>query len=111
MTGRPKTTGRFETRAELVERVRNLYHNTSLSMAAVGRNCKVSFSTANSIIESKEWKTLTDDDRAIQTNHTEEFDVDVNLDPRSLTACGSGYDFPRYRLNIPDRIKRDLDII
>ena len=111
MTGRPKTTGRFETRAELVERVRSLYFDTDLSMAAVARNCKVSAGVANDIYERKEWDSLTDADRAVQTSHTEEFEVDVNLDSRTLSACGSGYDFAVYPLHIPDRIKRDLDLI
>jgi len=107
--GRPKTTGRFDTRAELVERVRNLYFQTDLTMSAVARNAKVSQATANNIIESKEWETLVDDDYLICDYN--QMHMDVHLDSRSLTVCGSGYDLPLYPLHVPDRIKRDLDLI
>jgi hypothetical protein len=107
--GRPRTTGRFETRAELVERVRYLYFETDLSLSSVARNCRVSDQTANNIIESKEWETLTEEDSL--TRDYNQMHMGVNLDSRSLTACGAGYDFPLYRLHIPDRIKRDLDLI
>jgi hypothetical protein len=121
MSGRPKTTGRFRTRAELVDRVRNLYHNTSLSMAAVARNCQVSPGVADDIITRKDWESLmphdylysdpADDGASGVLRHDQEPFESVHLDPRSLTVCGSGYDFPLYPLHIPDRIKRDLDIV
>ena len=106
---RPRTTGRFETRAELVERIRYLYFETDLSMSACAHNCRVSDPTANAIIESKEWETLTDDDYLVRDYN--QMHMGVHLDSRSLTVCGGGYDFPLYRLHIPDRIKRDLDLI
>lgn len=116
MAGRPKTTGRFRTRAELVDRVRSLYFSPDfdLSVSGVARHCRVSEGVAHSIIDSREWDTLEphDDGATGVLRHDQEpFDVDVHLDPMTHSACGSGYDFALYPLHIPDRIKRDLDLM
>ena len=118
--GRPKTTGRFKTRAELVSRVFQFYTINDLSISSIASNCKVSDATANGIINRQEWNTLEYPEDYAGCNPItgefgvdmgEAFDVDVNLDPRTHSACGAGYDFPLYVLHVPDRIKRDLDLI
>ena len=120
MAGRPKTTGRFATRAELVRRVYNFFVINKLSDEAIARNCKVSASTVANIIEEREWGTLEYPEDYAGCNPIsgefgvymdEPFEVDVNLDAMSLRSCGSGYDFAIYPLHIPDRIKRELDLI
>ena len=59
MKGRPKTTGRFDTREELVEKVAFLYFNTNMSIFKIARNVKVSETVAHKIIDNKEYeKTL-----------------------------------------------------
>jgi len=125
MSGRPKTTGRFDTRRELLERIRYLWEDTSCNQSTIARNCRVSAPTVSLIIDRTEWKKSDDwrwkDHNDMELDREppiddgmylgEPFEVDVNLDSRSLTACGSGYDFPLFPLHIPDRIKRDLDLI
>ena len=51
--GREKTTGRFDTRAQLVERVLYLYQDTSCSNARIARNCHISETTVAKIIKEK----------------------------------------------------------
>lgn len=106
--GRPKTTGRFETRAELVDRVHHLNERNGLSVSGIARSCGISPVTADTILEHKEWETLTDADYDVRTPET---DVDVHLDSRSLNVCGAGYDFPLYRLHLPDIVKRELELL
>ena len=53
MPGRPKTTGRFDTREELESKILGLYYDTSCSMARIARNVEVSEATVNTIIETK----------------------------------------------------------
>lgn len=119
MNGRPKTTGRFRTRAELVDRVRHLYHETPMSVSSVASHCEISPVTAHTILNTREWDRLdvadylfadpADDGATGVLRHDEEpFEVETNLNQLS---CGSGYNFGLYKLNIPDRIKRDLDLI
>jgi len=52
--GRKKTTGRFETREELVQKVLFLYINTSCSDIQIALNVKVSETTVASIIKNKQ---------------------------------------------------------
>jgi hypothetical protein len=106
---RPRTSGRFKTRAELVDRVRFLYFETALSIGSIAGNCGVALMTVDSVIKTREWETLSGDDYISALSDA--FDVDVHIDSRSLSACGAGYDFPLYPLHIPDRIKHDLDLI
>lgn len=111
--GRGRTTGRFLTRAELVERVHGLYYRTNMSMSSVARHCAISQGTANAIIDTREWETLQPDD----------FD-EIGPDPRTIPAalgpaiptisddsCGDGFVPPEYPCHLPDRIKRDLDLL
>ena len=102
--GRPKTTGRFRTRAELVDRIRSLYFNPdfNLSMSGVARHCRVSPVTANTIIDTKEWETLEPHD----LDHMEEpFEVDVNLNQQS---CGVGYTPTECPVHLPSQLLNDL---
>ena len=53
-----KTTGRFETREELVERVVLLDMQGAMSMESIGKSCGVSQGTVNSILKSEEAKAF-----------------------------------------------------
>ena len=50
---RDLTTGRFDSRKELEEKVKFLYLNTNMSMAEVGQNVEVSETTVRNIIDGK----------------------------------------------------------
>lgn len=47
---RGKTTGRFATREELIERVENLYWRNNMSQEAIGKSCGVSQSTVGHLL-------------------------------------------------------------
>lgn len=49
-----KTTGRFDTREELVERIAMLFHNGEMSNEQMGKSCGVSATTVAKIIDSDE---------------------------------------------------------
>jgi len=49
--GRRPTTGRFNTREELIEEVLHLYHDTDTKLAQVAHICRISAGTANRIVE------------------------------------------------------------
>jgi len=108
---RPKTTGRFATRAELVRRVQNFATINKLSDEAIARNCKVSSATVASIIKNREPLEYPEDFAGCDLITGESFDVDVNLDPRTHATCGSGYDFALYPLHVSDRVKHELDLL
>lgn len=54
-TGRPLTTGRYETRKELVERVLHLYYKSkfNVSMNRIASICRISSATVCAIVEGK----------------------------------------------------------
>ena len=52
--GRKKTTGRFDSREELVKEVWIRYHTTPQNVAQIARFCRVSDSTVHNILTSKE---------------------------------------------------------
>ena len=49
---RPKTTGRFNTREELEERVLFLYKQDGLSLSQIATSCGVSYGVTSSIISA-----------------------------------------------------------
>jgi len=49
--GRKPSTGRFETRCELVEHVLFLYHQTSCNMDRIGRNVGIACGSVSKIID------------------------------------------------------------
>jgi hypothetical protein len=51
--GRGLTTGRFNTRKELVDKILFLHEDTSCSCARIARNCEISETTVAKIIENK----------------------------------------------------------
>ena len=116
---RPKTTGKFRTRAELVHKVRFLYYKTSLSMSAVAAHCKVSFGVANAIIDSREWESLDypddwmysdDEGQTGVLNHEDEtFEPKEKLTPCMLQTCGTGYDLPNYPVHLPAYILNQME--
>ena len=56
MKGRKKTTGRFETRDELVEFICRKYYTTKLGDTAIGRMAQVSQTTVANILSGEEGK-------------------------------------------------------
>ena len=50
--GRRKTTGRFDTREELEERVLYLYHATDNNMSQIAKTCQVSQPVVSKIIDA-----------------------------------------------------------
>ena len=103
-----------------MRRVFNFYTLNDISIAAIARNCDVSEVTAHNIINVREWDHLQHpEDFAGSDPHTgefgvdlgEPFDVDEYLEPRSHSTCGHGYMPDALRLHVPDRIKRDLDLM
>jgi hypothetical protein len=51
--GRPKTTGRYETRQELEESVWRQYYETAKSIVDISRFCKVSATVVSNILDDK----------------------------------------------------------
>ena len=52
--GRGKTTGRFDTREELIERVERLYWGGGdMSQTAIGKSCGVSQGVVNSLLQNE----------------------------------------------------------
>lgn len=49
-----KTTGRFDTREQLIERIAFLYNQGEMSNHDIGKNCEVSATTVSKIIDSEE---------------------------------------------------------
>ncbi len=49
-SGRKLTTGRFDTREQLEERVRWYYRNTDMNQTEIAKNCNVSTSTVAKIL-------------------------------------------------------------
>lgn len=99
MTGRPKTTGRFNTRRELVDRVRHLYFQTDMSVSSVARNCGVSQTTANNIIESKEEAEVIE-----RTDYGDDIKTIHDL------SCGCGYMPDECIVHLPQQIKDALEL-
>ena len=56
--GRKLTTGRFDTREELVQKTQFLYYETSCSAAKVAANCKVSENTIHNILNAHKYLPL-----------------------------------------------------
>ena len=111
--GNLRTSGRFNTRAELVERVRFLYYDTSLRMSSVARNCGVSFGCANAIIDSREWEVLGAEDFQFtehSTNKPEEGAFTVEHERIDDQSCGHGYMPEPCTVHLPLRVLRDLGI-
>ena len=51
--GRGRTTGRFNTREELIDRVEMYYNNTGMSQADIGKSCGVSQSVVNTLLNNE----------------------------------------------------------
>lgn len=52
--GPKRSTGRYDTRAELCAAVWELYGNTGMSIAQVARSCRCGYGVAWQIIDKKE---------------------------------------------------------
>jgi len=51
--GRKPTTGRFETRQELVDKVAYLFINTRCSISRIAENCGISVGTVDKIVANE----------------------------------------------------------
>jgi len=56
MRGRPRTTGRYETRVKLEFWVWHYYKETSAKVTDIARICAVSTTTVDNILEAKNEK-------------------------------------------------------
>lgn len=118
---RPKTTGRFDTRSELLERVRFLWQDTSCNQATIARNCHVSAMTISKIINDREWEKRDDarwlDYGDYQMAMERLPDDRPPIEPvealsiYDLQSCGEGWTPEPCFVHLPDRIKRELDLI
>jgi hypothetical protein len=97
--GRKRSTGRFETREELIEKIRFLYQVTDRNMSQIAENVGVAAPTVARIIDEMDMRPA------------EIVEPVEHLSVRDLMACGDGYDFPLYTLHLPDVIKRELELI
>lgn len=121
--GRPKTTGRFRTRAELVDRVRFQWHYTPAKLSQIAHNCGVSPGVVDSITLSREWDSLEPhdylysdpaDDGATGSLREQEAPDLAHLSHRRVIhedCCGHGYTPEPCSVHLPDWIKRDLELI
>lgn len=115
MKGRPKTSGRFKTRAELVRRVRQFYEITDMSMAAIARNCKVSPPCVAAILDSKEWNHLRDPEDFVnvgeygETGVMKEEPIEVEIANLHQGTCGCGWMPEAFRVHLDSRTLNELE--
>ena len=123
MHGRPKTTGRFRTRREMLERIYFLWTSTSCNQAAIARNCRVSGTTVSKLIDKlgiekdEDWRVLDQGDMMLYDENTvypeieegKPFEPAAHLDAVSLRACGHGWT-PGVS-PLPVEVLRELDLL
>lgn len=119
MSGRPLTTGRFETRAELLERIRFLWQDTSCNQATIARNCHVSPPVVGKIIDARSWNKSDDwrwldygdmclyDEEEVKRH--EPIEPKEHLSAPSLATCGHGW-MPEAS-PLPAHVMRELDLM
>ena len=125
---RPKTTGRFRTRRELVEKIHFLWTVTSCNQSTIARNCRVSQPTICNIIDEKEWKKNSnpnitdagdwmliteapDRDAWIGEEFLDPFEPLEHLDALSLRSVGEGWMPDTLTVHLPWRVLHDLDLV
>jgi transposase len=115
--GRPKTTGRFATRQELLDRIWMLYENGGMSLNGIARSCKVSNTTVSHVIDAGE-RTATPDtrkkrvkpdrDRPLTEAEMEAIDKMTENARDVLGHCGHGWMPDECRVHLPRREYDDV---
>lgn len=117
---RPKTTGRFSTRRELLERVRFLWQETSCHQAAIARACQVSDTTIHNIIKDREWKKVEDWIAQEMGDRKLAMEPPITDEPVAMgeaiptvhqESCGAGYMPDACRVHLDSRTLNELEHI
>ena len=117
---RPKTTGRFATRSQLVERVRMLMKNGGMSDSAIAKSVGVSPMTVYWIMRSNEQiddvtdssmleaKETSMKDRELTEAEMEAIERMTENAKQVLWTCGHGYSPDEHPVHLPRRVLDDV---
>lgn len=114
--GRRATTGRFDTRDELVDRIEHLYKNSRMSVAAIAGNVGISPATCGKIVDDfnaarpkqAPMPRVRERDRALTVEEMEAIERMTENAKNVLGHCGHGYMPEACRVHLDPRTLNDV---
>lgn len=116
--GRPLTTGRYDTREELVERIKHLYKYSPLTVNAISKIVGISPVTCGKIVDDfdaalpkqapVERKAVPEKDRELTEAEMEAIDRMTENARNVLGHCGHGWMPETYKVHLDQRTLNDV---